>query len=61
MCERCGCGVANAGRRTADAVPVTLASIPVRIVEPSAQNALATRRRQQRLNDPLLQRASRSP
>lgn len=61
MCEMCGCSMVKAGPRAANAVPVTLAAIPVRIIEPIAKNARATRQRQQSLNDPLLQRAPRSP
>jgi len=62
MCDLCGCGFGSARVRLASAndVPVTLAAIPVRIVEPGAGERLQPER-QQGIKDPLLQRAPRSP
>lgn len=62
MCEMCGCGVGKGVPRAVEAAaPVTLAAIPVRIVEPSAAGKRLQPQRQQGIKDPLLQRAPRSP
>lgn len=64
MCEFCGCGFVKARPEVADArgVPVLLATIPVRIVEPGAEEAnRALRQRKSRVEYPPLQRAPRSP
>lgn len=62
MCEMCGCGAVKAGPRLASAndVPVMLAAIPVRVVEPSAGGKHPGPRLQQAVKDPLSQRAPRS-
>lgn len=63
MCEMCGCGSGKADLRLARAndVPVTLAAVPVRIVEPGAQGEPAVHQRRPRSEDPLSQLAPRAP
>lgn len=58
MCEMCGCGTVKAVARLAGAngVPVTLAVIPVRMVEPRAKDTVPARQRQYGAEVPLLRR-----
>lgn len=62
MCEMCGCGAVTRGARLAGAsdVPVTLAAIPVKIVEPSAGRERLARQVQRVIKYQLPQRAPRS-
>ena len=59
MCEMCGCGAVKARKRLVSAVAPTLATIPVRVVTPSAQDMRLARERQAAVQVPLLQRARR--
>lgn len=63
MCEMCGCGAAKGSPRlaSANAVPTTLAAIPVRVVEPGASGKHPGPQLRQGVKDPLSQRAARSP
>lgn len=58
MCEMCGCGVIKADPRFASAngVPLTIAAVPVRIVEPGAKDTYPANQRQYGGEVPLWQR-----
>lgn len=62
MCEFCGCGVGKAegGRTKADRVPPTLATIFVKVIEPTLKSD-RVRQPQSSIRRSPLPRAPRSP